>query len=97
MALWLGELGELCLLREIVLLFLWSLAVCSCLLFVSALAIMWFWDVKEVGEGLNGLPLAEVGVPVLPSFASVSAASLSLAASAMGFSGDCDLCCWILQ
>lgn len=34
---------------------------------------------------MNGLPLAEVGVPVLPSFAPASAASLSLAASPTGF------------
>lgn len=34
---------------------------------------------------MNGLPLAEVGVPVLPSFAPVSAASLLLAASPTGF------------
>lgn len=58
--------------KEIVLLFLWCLTVCSRLLFVSALAIAWFWDVEEVGEGLNGLPLAEGGLPVLPSFAPVS-------------------------
>ena len=65
---------------------------------MSALAIAWFWDVEEAGEeDLNGLPLAEVGVPVLPSFAPVSAASLSLAAAAVGFSGDRDLYCWILQ
>lgn len=57
---------------------------------------MWFWDVEEVGEGLNGSPLAEVGVPVLPFFAPVSAASLSLAASATCFSGDRDWYCWIL-
>lgn len=60
---------------------------------MSALAIAWFWDVKGVGEGLNGLPLAEGGVPLLPSFAPVSVASSSLAASATGFSGD--LYCWI--
>lgn len=34
---------------------------------------------------MNGLPLAEVGVPVLPSFAPVSAASLLLAVSPTGF------------
>lgn len=34
---------------------------------------------------MNGLPLAEVGVPVLPCFAPASAASLSLAASPTGF------------
>ncbi|XP_009081474.1 PREDICTED: arf-GAP with coiled-coil, ANK repeat and PH domain-containing protein 2-like, partial [Acanthisitta chloris] len=56
------------------------------------LAIVWFWDVEEVGEEeLDDLPLAEVGVPVLPSFAPVSAASSSLAASATGFSDDCDM------
>lgn len=33
---------------------------------------------------MNGLPLAEVGVPVLPSFAPASAANLSLAASPTG-------------
>lgn len=34
---------------------------------------------------MNGLSLAEVGVPVPPSFAAASAASLSLAASLVGF------------
>lgn len=34
---------------------------------------------------MNGLPLAEVGVPVLLSFAPASAASLSLAAYPTGF------------